>query len=163
MARLIGRYEILAELGRGGFGHVYKCLDPTLGTPVAIKTLMADGDAGMLVRFRNEAATSRKLTHPNIVTIYDFGDQDGVPFIVMELLEGQDLHKVIETRMELTLLQKVEIMSQVAAGLGHAHTHGIVHRDVKPANVMLLRDRSVKIMDFGIALITQSTHSRLTP
>src|SRR5689334_15188323 len=132
MARHIGRYEVLAELGRGGFGHVYRCLDPTLGTHVAIKTLTADGDAGMLVRFRNEAATSRKLTHPNIVTIYDFGDQDGVPYIVMELLDGQDLHHAIETREPLSLLDKCEILSQIAAGLGHAHTHGIVHRDVKP-------------------------------
>jgi eukaryotic-like serine/threonine-protein kinase len=163
MARRIGRYEVLAELGRGGFGHVYRCFDPALGVQVAVKTLTAEGDAGMLVRFRNEAATSRKLNHPNIVTIYDFGEQDGMPYIVMELLEGHDLRHVIEARTPLALLNKVEILSQIAAGLGHAHAHGVVHRDVKPANVMLLKDGTVKIMDFGIALITQSTASRLTP
>ncbi len=103
MARRIGRYEVLAELGRGGFGQVFKCLDPSLGTPVAIKILTADDDAGMMVRFRNEAATSRRLRHPNIVTIYDFGEQNGVPYIVMELLEGEDLHRVIEKRTDLCL------------------------------------------------------------
>ncbi len=163
MVQRIGRYEVVAELGRGGFGHVYRCLDPSLGTPVAVKMLHADGDAGMMVRFRNEAATSRRLTHPNIVTIYDFGEQGGVPYIVMELLEGEDLHRVIEERRPLSLLHKIGIMSQTASGLAHAHNEGIIHRDVKPANVMLLRDGTVKVMDFGIALITQSTHSRLTP
>jgi len=163
MARRIGRYEVLAELGRGGFGQVFRCLDPSLGTPVAIKILTADDDAGMMVRFRNEAATSRRLRHPNIVTIYDFGEQDGIPYIVMELLEGEDLHRVIETHRPLSLLHKIGIMSQMASGLGHAHNEGVIHRDVKPANVMLLRDGTVKMMDFGIALITQSTHSRLTP
>jgi eukaryotic-like serine/threonine-protein kinase len=163
MTRRIGRYEVLAELGRGGFGHVYRCLDPSLGTPVAIKILTAGGDADMLVRFRNEAATSRRLRHPNIVTIYDFGEQDGVPYIVMELLDGQDLYRVIEARAPLPLFHKIKIMSQIAAALGHAHNEGVIHRDVKPANVMLLRDWTVKMMDFGIALIAQSTHSRLTP
>ncbi|HEY3738802.1 MAG TPA: protein kinase [Bryobacteraceae bacterium] len=163
MLSRIGRYEVLAELGRGGFGHVYKCLDPVLGTPVAIKILMSDGDARMLVRFRNEAATSRKLTHPNIVTIYDFGDHEGQPYIVMELLEGQDLQHAIESHLPLTLLEKVQIMDQIAAGLGHAHENGILHRDVKPANVMLLRDHSIKIMDFGIALITRTNSTRMTP
>ncbi|HEX3942351.1 MAG TPA: protein kinase, partial [Acidobacteriaceae bacterium] len=163
MARRIGRYEVIAELGRGGFGQVFRCLDPNLGTPVAIKILTADGDAGMMVRFRNEAATSRRLKHPNIVAIYDFGEQDAVPYIVMELLEGEDLHRVIEARRPLSLLHKIGILSQMAAGLGHAHNEGIIHRDVKPANVMLLHDGTVKMMDFGIALITQSTHSRLTP
>jgi serine/threonine-protein kinase len=163
MVRRIGRYEVLAELGRGGFGQVYRCLDPSLGTPVAIKILTADGDEGMMVRFRNEAATSRRLRHPNIIAIYDFGEQNSVPYIVMELLEGEDLHRVIEKRKPLSLLQKIGIMSQMASGLGHAHNEGVIHRDVKPANVMLLRDGTVKIMDFGIALITQATQSRLTP
>jgi eukaryotic-like serine/threonine-protein kinase len=163
MVRRIGRYEVLAELGRGCFGQVYRCLDPSLGTPVAIKILTADGDEGMMVRFRNEAATSRRLRHPNIIAIYDFGEQNSVPYIVMELLEGEDLHRVIEKRKPLSLLQKIGIMSQMASGLGHAHNEGVIHRDVKPANVMLLRDGTVKIMDFGIALITQATQSRLTP
>ena len=158
----IGRYEVLAELGRGGCGRVYRCLDPSLGTPVAIKTLIAADDPGMLERFRIEAATSRRLRHANIVTIYDFGEHDDAPFLVMELLEGEDLRKVVQRGTPLSLLDKIRIMSQVAAGLRHAHSHGIIHRDVKPANVMLLQDGSVKIMDFGIALITRSAQSRLT-
>src|SRR5450631_1618759 len=163
MSRRIGRYEVLAELGRGGFGHIYRCLDPTVGRPVAIKVLAAEGDEGLLTRFRGEATASGRLRHPNIVTVYDFGEQNGVPFIVMELLEGQDLQRVIEGRKSLLLLDRVRIMAEVASGLRHAHVLGIIHRDVKPANVMLLLDGSVKIMDFGISLITQSTESRLTP
>jgi len=163
MARFIGRYEILTEIGRGGFGHVYRGLDPTVGRSVAIKTLASDGDAGMLTRFRNEATASGRLRHPNIVTIYDFGEQDNVPYIVMELLEGQDLQQVISGAAPVSQLNKVRIMTQIAAGLQHAHAHGVIHRDVKPANVMVLPDGSVKIMDFGIALITQATESRLTP
>src|SRR5580698_5043937 len=98
MLKSAGRYEIIAELGRGGFGQVYKALDPTVNRMVAVKVLAADGDADTLARFRNEAASSGRLHHPNIVTIYDFGEQDGIPFIVMELLEGQDLQRVIESR-----------------------------------------------------------------
>jgi serine/threonine-protein kinase len=163
MTRRIGRYEVLAELGRGGFGHVYRGLDPTVGRPVAIKTLIASGEPDMLTRFRNEAAVSGRLRHPNIVTIFDFGEHEGTPYIVMELLEGQDLQRVISNGTPVSLLDKLKIMTQIAAGLGHAHTHGIIHRDVKPANAMLLADGGVKIMDFGIALITQATNSRLTP
>jgi serine/threonine-protein kinase len=163
MLKRAGRYEILAELGRGGFGQVYRAVDPTLDSMVAIKTLSVDSDASILARFRNEAAASRRLRHPNIVTIYDFGEQDGTPFIVMELLEGQDLQRVIESRRPLPVWHKVQIMTQVASGLANAHAHGIVHRDVKPANIMLLPDGNVKIMDFGIALVSQDTQNRLTP
>ena len=163
MLKRAGRYEILAELGRGGFGQVYRAVDPTLDSMVAIKTLSVDNDASILARFRNEAAASRRLRHPNIVTIYDFGEQDGTPFIVMELLEGQDLQRVIESRKPLPLWHKVQLMTQVASGLANAHAHGIVHRDVKPANIMLLPDGNVKIMDFGIALVSQDTQNRLTP
>lgn len=163
MLERLGRFEIKAELGRGGFGRVYRAFDPTMGRMVAIKVLNADGDADLLVRFRNEAVASGGLQHPNIVTIHDFGEQDGLPYIVMELVEGEDLQRFIASRNAMSLLEKVRVMSQIAAGLGHAHAHGIIHRDVKPANFMLLADRSVKIMDFGIALISKGTHSRLTP
>src|SRR5579871_1877652 len=163
MLKRAGRYEIVAELGRGGYGEVYRAFDPQLNSPVAIKTLAVDNDAATLARFRNEAAASRRLRHPNIVIIYDFGEQDGVPFIVMELLEGQDLHRVIASRQVLPLWHKIQIMTQIAAGLAHAHAHGVIHRDVKPANVMLLADGAIKIMDFGIALVSQDTQNRLTP
>jgi len=160
----IGRYEIQAELGRGGFGRVFRAFDPTVRRLVAIKMLNAEtGERDTLIRFRNEAAAAGKLQHGNIVTIHDFGEQDGTPYIVMELLDGEDLQRVITGKRPLDLLAKVQIMSQIAQGLHYAHRHGIIHRDVKPANVMLLANGGVKIMDFGIALLTQTTGSRLTP
>lgn len=162
MLKRAGKYEILSELGRGGFGRVYRALDPVLGT-VAIKTLTLENDPSVLTRFRNEAAAARRLSHPNIITIYDFGEQDGVPFIVMQLLEGQDLDKVIQKRVPLPLWQKVRIMTQAASGLFHAHSNGVIHRDVKPGNIMLLPDGDIKIMDFGIALASRDTHNRVTP
>src|ERR1700682_6711265 len=124
MMESAGRYEIIAEVGRCGFGQVYKALDPTVNRMVAVKVLAADGDPDTLARFRAEAASSGRLHHPNIVTIYDFGEQDKVPYIVMELLEGQDLQRAIAERKPVALWEKVQIMSQVAAGLGHAHAHG---------------------------------------
>src|SRR6266404_686190 len=142
----IGRYEIQTELGRGGFGQVFRAFDPTMGRTVAIKTLNAGGDEDLLKRFRNEAAAAGRLKHNNIVIIYDFGDDQGTPYLVMELLDGEDL----------------DIIAQSAAGLHHAHAKGILHRDVKPANIMLQHDSVVKIMDFGIALLSQATAARIT-
>jgi serine/threonine-protein kinase len=163
MVNRIGRYEIQAELGRGGFGQVFRAYDPTVGRLVAIKTLTAGGDPELFKRFRNEAAAAGKLRHNNIVIIYDFGEHEGSPFLVMELLDGEDLDRIISARRRLTLLQTLDIIGQSAAGLQHAHANGIVHRDIKPANIMLQRDGVVKIMDFGIALLTQATAARLTP
>ncbi|MCW5981056.1 MAG: protein kinase [Bryobacteraceae bacterium] len=158
----IGRYEVQEELGRGGYGRVYRAYDPTVGRLVAIKILTAEGK-DILTRFRNEAASAGNLNHRNIVTIYDFGDFDGVPYIAMEFLAGDDLSQLIGNRTPLTLLQKVSIMLQVADGLDCAHRNGIVHRDVKPANIRLLPDGTVKIMDFGIARVTRDTATpRLT-
>ncbi|MCC6394869.1 MAG: protein kinase, partial [Bryobacterales bacterium] len=158
----IGRYEVQVELGRGGFGRVYRAFDPTMGRMVAVKTLTAGGDPELLLRFRNEAASAGKLHHKNIVTIYDFGEHEGEPYIVMELLEGEDLQRVIASHRPLSLVQKMQIMAEVAQGLQHAHSHGVVHRDVKPANIMVLPTGSVKIMDFGIALVTHAAGTRLT-
>ncbi|HEY3834991.1 MAG TPA: serine/threonine-protein kinase, partial [Bryobacteraceae bacterium] len=163
MIKRIGRYEVQAELGRGGFGQVFRAYDPTVGRLVAIKTLTASGEPEMITRFRNEAAAAGKLRHQNIVIIYDFGEHEEVPFLVMELLDGEDLERIINNKRPISLLKKLDIMSQSAAGLHHAHSKGVVHRDVKPANIMLLADGSVKIMDFGIALLTQATAARITP
>jgi hypothetical protein len=159
----IGRYEIRRELGRGGFGRVYAAFDPTVARIVAIKTLTAVGAPDLLARFRNEAATAGQLRHRNIVTIYDFGEHEGSPFLVMELLDGEDLQSVITNRRELSIYDKVRILWEVADGLQHAHTNGIVHRDIKPANIMLLTDRGIKLLDFGIALVAQAAMSRITP
>ncbi len=161
--RRIGRYEVQAELGRGGFGQVFRAYDPTVGRAVAIKVLLAAEDPELLLRFRSEAAAAGKLRHRNIVTIYDFGEQDHIPYLVMEYLEGDDLERIIAGSREITLLQKLDIMAQTASGLHHAHLHGTVHRDIKPANIMILADGTVKIMDFGIALLSQATAARITP
>jgi serine/threonine-protein kinase len=163
MTGRIGRYELQAELGSGGFGRVFRAHDPIVGRQVAIKILLSTGDPELLVRFRNEAGATGKLRHRNIVVIYDFGEHEGLPYLVMELLEGQDLEHVLSSRRPMSLLQKVDVMRQMASGLHHAHSFGIVHRDVKPANVMLMADGTVKIMDFGIALLNQATAARITP
>jgi predicted Ser/Thr protein kinase len=158
-----GKYEIEAELGRGGFGRVFRAFDPAVGRLVAIKILVAEAGSDLLTRFRNEAMATGKLRHENIVTIYEFGEDKGIPFIAMEYLEGEDLHQAIASGKPMSLLEKISIMAQAAAGLDCAHRHGIVHRDIKPANIRLLTDGTVKIMDFGIArLIQEAGGARLT-
>ena len=157
----IGKYEIKGRIGSGGFGQVYSALDPTVGRIVAIKVLNAPGESDMVRRFRVEAKTAANLQHKNIVTVHEFGEEDGVPYLVMEYLDGTTLHELI-SRNSLSLLEKVEIMSEVAEGLHYAQERGVTHRDVKPANIMRLADGSVKIMDFGIARMATETSARLT-
>ncbi len=153
MISRIGKYIVEAELGRGGFGRVYRAFDPDVKRQVAIKVLIAEPDPELLKRFEVEVGTTGNLRHKNIVTLYECGEQSGVPYLVMELLEGQPLEAVIKERVVLPLVEKVRIMRQVAEGLAYAHIQGVIHRDVKPANIMLLRDGSIKIMDFGIARV----------
>jgi eukaryotic-like serine/threonine-protein kinase len=158
----IGRYKVIDELGRGGFGRVYRAFDPSVGRPVAIKLLTERGK-DVLTRFRNEATVAGNLRHENIVTVYEYGEFEGQPFLAMEYLEGEDLQQIVGSHKPLTLLEKCRIMSQVAEGLDCAHRAGVVHRDVKPANIMVRRDGVVKIMDFGIARVTRDTEAtRLT-
>lgn len=152
MVGRIGKYTVEKELGQGGFGKVYLAFDPDVGQPVAIKKLLAEGDSDLLRRFQMEIRTTAGLRHKNIVTIYASGEEDGHPYLVMEFLEGHTLKQVIHEHWPLSLLEKVRIMTQVAEGLAYAHSKGVVHRDVKPENIMLLPDDNVKIMDFGIAL-----------
>ena len=162
MLKRIRKYEIRAEIGSGGFGRVFQAWDPDVGRAVAIKVLNTAGDRNMLQRFQNEAAAAGRLQHKNIVTVYEFGESEGMPYLVMELLEGQDLSAVMRGARKLSLFEKVRIMTDVAEGLNAAHRTGITHRDVKPANVMVLPDGSAKIMDFGIARLTASPHTNLT-
>jgi serine/threonine protein kinase len=160
----IGRYQLLSELGEGGFGKVYLAEDPVLaGRRVAIKVLTAPHDPTQRIRFKNEAVAAANLRHPNIVTILEYGEENDKPYIVMEYLEGQDLSKRLAKGPPLTLFQKVNILHQIADGLHAAHSSpkAIVHRDVKPANIMLLSGGGVKIMDFGIARLSDSG-TRLT-
>ena len=151
----IGRYQIVGELGKGAMGIVYKALDPTIGRTVALKTMRLDvhgmDTEEMLKRFRNEARAAGVLNHPNIVTVYDAGEQEGLFYMALELIEGQSLHALLAEHRVLPAEQIIEISRQVCAGLDYAQSHGVIHRDVKPANIMITPDRTVKIMDFGIA------------
>ncbi len=151
----IGRYEVGAELGKGAMGLVYKATDPNIGRVVALKTMRLDVhglDADeMLQRFRNEARAAGLLNHPNIVTIYDAGESDGMFYIAMEYIEGRTLHHLMNERKQLETADVVEMGKQICAGLDAAHAQGVIHRDVKPANIMIEPDGRVKIMDFGIA------------
>ena len=151
----LGRYEILAELGQGSMGVVYKARDPVLDRVVAIKTinlnLPKDELAEYEARFYQEARAAGGLNHPNIVTIYDIGKSDRVAYMAMELLEGDELRAILSTGQPLPAVQALDVASQVAEGLSYAHERHIVHRDIKPANVMVVRDGLVKITDFGIA------------
>ncbi|HEU0123230.1 MAG TPA: protein kinase, partial [Bryobacteraceae bacterium] len=163
MSERIGRYEIQMEIGRGGFGRVYRAFDPMVGRVVAIKVLLPDAnDPEFLTRFKMEATTAGNLHHPNLVTIHEFGQDNGSQFLVMEYLEGEDLQKIIRDRKPLSILEKVEIMQQVAAGLNCAHENSVIHRDIKPSNVMVLRENVVKLMDFGIARLTRNDTTRFT-
>ncbi len=149
----IGKYDIVGVLGQGGMGVVYRARDPRIGRDVAIKTLTEgfSGDAEMLKRFYQEAGQTGNLRHPNIVTVYDFGDEEGLPYIVMEFLDGEPLDKIIRLQEPPHLGARLDIIEQVCSALAYAHLQGIIHRDVKPANVIVQRDGLVKLLDFGIA------------
>src|SRR3970040_566998 len=158
----IGRYRILDELGRGAMGVVYRAEDPSLDRVVALKTISlgdADERKSYEKRFMLEAKAAGKLTHPNIVTIFDYGEEEDIAYMAMELLGGQDLRSRIREG-EIPALEAVEIALQVADGLGFAHEFGVVHRDVKPGNIMLLERGAVKIMDFGIARMRHADSSK---
>ena len=149
----LGKYDVLDVIGRGGMGIVYKATDPGIGRVVAIKMVTGGigNDPELLMRFYREAQSAGKLQHPNIVTVYDLGDQDGNPYMVMEYLEGESLESIITSRRSVPLEQKLNIVIQVCDALSYAHQHNVIHRDIKPANVMVLKDFTVKIVDFGIA------------
>src|SRR5262245_55804704 len=151
----VGRYEIIGELGRGAMGVVYKAKDPTIGRTVALKTLRLDvhglETADMVRRFQNEARAAGLLNHPNIVTIYDAGEQDGNFYIAMEFIAGTTLQEVLNEKRILAADEAIRISRELCKGLDYAHSHGIVHRDVNPANIMRAGTGAVQIMDFGIA------------
>jgi serine/threonine-protein kinase len=154
----IGRYDILQEIGRGAMGVVFKGRDPLIGRAVAVKTITAGvaESTDLLERFYREARAAGGLQHPNIVTIYEMAESGGAPFIAMEYLEGESLEKLIARKAELPLVTKLGYMVQACRALDFAHRRGVVHRDVKPANIMVTRDGMVKVVDFGIARITDT-------
>lgn len=151
----LGRYEVVSELGQGAMGVVYKAKDPLIDRIVAIKTInlgMAQEEKEEYeARFYQEAKAAGRLSHPNIVTIYDVGKSSEVAYIAMEFLQGRELRDILNDGQEMPVQRVLDIVIQVALGLAYAHEHGIVHRDVKPSNIMVIRDGHVKITDFGIA------------
>jgi serine/threonine-protein kinase len=160
MLEKIGKYEVSEQIGVGGFGAVYRGRDPFIKRTVAIKTCQVNDDE-IKHRFFREAELAGNLHHRNITTIYDFGVENGIPYIVQEFLTGEDLDKKIKRADPIPIARKIEILMAIAEGLGYAHSASIIHRDVKPANVRILEDGTVKVMDFGIAKSLQ-TESNLT-
>jgi eukaryotic-like serine/threonine-protein kinase len=158
-----GRYEILGKLGEGAMGVVYRARDSAIGRVVALKMLSAElgAEDELHARFRREAEAIGRLSHPNIVTVYDLGQSDGQLYMAMELLEGDDLRWLIERRVEIPLADRVRILVQISEGLAYAHSRGVVHRDIKPANIVVTSVGKVKILDFGLARVaTRATITR---
>ncbi|HUG52590.1 MAG TPA: serine/threonine-protein kinase [Vicinamibacteria bacterium] len=158
-----GRYEILGKLGEGAMGVVYRARDAAIGRVVALKMLSAElgAEDELHHRFRREAEAIGRLSHPNIVTVYDLGQSEGQLYMAMELLEGDDLRSIIERRMEIPLPDRVRILVQICDGLAYAHSRGVVHRDIKPANILVTSNGRVKILDFGLARVaTRATITR---
>ncbi len=155
---LSGRYELNERLGSGGMAEVYLGRDRVLGRTIAVKTLLVQfaGDPHFIARFRREAQSAAALNHPNIVGVYDTGSDDGTHYIVMEYIEGRTLRDVIREEGPLLPERAAELAGDVCAALAFAHSHGIVHRDVKPANIMLTKNGEVKVTDFGIARAASS-------
>jgi serine/threonine protein kinase len=152
----IGRYRIVEKIGSGGFGTVYKAFDSLEGRHVAIKTCDVP-DPDYRARAFREAHLSKKLGHKNVVGVLETAQEEDRPYIVQEFLSGVDLNERMDEEQPLALREKIRILTEVAAGLAHAHEQGVVHRDIKPGNVRVLDDGSVKIMDFGIAKLLDGT------
>jgi serine/threonine protein kinase len=155
----VSRYTVEATLGRGGMATVELARDAQLGRKVAIKRLFASlvDDETFQARFLREARLAAGLSHPNLVAVYDAGEEAGVPYIVMEYVEGETLAQLMRRTGPLPPDRAVEILLQVCAGLGHAHAAGLIHRDIKPQNLLVRHDGVVKIADFGIARTLQAT------
>ena len=147
------RYEVLEKIGTGGMSDVYKAKDHKLNRLVAVKVLKQEfsENENFVSKFRVEAQSTAGLMHPNIVNVYDVGDEDGVNYIVMELVDGITLKKYIEKKSRLSVKEAVSIAIQVAMGLEAAHNNNIIHRDIKPQNIMISKEGKVKVTDFGIA------------
>jgi serine/threonine-protein kinase len=158
---LLGRYEVVAELGKGAMGVVYRANDPMLNRMVAIKTINTEeaGHEGMAeyeARFYTEAKAAGGLNHPNIIIIYDIGKSGHLVYMAMEYIEGRELRDLLADGKPIPVAQAVDIAAQVGEGLAYAHQHQVVHRDIKPANIMITPDGRAKIADFGIARMRSS-------
>ncbi|MBI1907122.1 MAG: protein kinase [Rhodocyclales bacterium] len=161
--RKIGRYIVTGMLGSGAMGTVYRALDPLIERTVALKVLAIDmhtaSESGFRERFFREAKSAGCLSHPNIVTIHDVGECNGTPYIAMEFLPGLTLRESLDSGVVLPVRKIIDIGMLVARGLDYAHQNGVIHRDIKPANIMLARSGTVKIMDFGIAIASDTART----
>jgi eukaryotic-like serine/threonine-protein kinase len=166
MISTLGRYKVISEIGQGAMGTVYKAVDPIIDRTVAIKTINLNLSRQELeeyeARFQQEIKAAGRLNHPNIVTIYDVGKTEAVAYMAMEFLEGQELKDIIASGKLLAAEGVVDIIAQVADGLWFAHQQNIVHRDVKPSNIMVLKGNIAKITDFGIARLPNSAVKTMT-
>ncbi len=161
MKKRIGKFEILRPLGKGAMGEVYLGRDPILGRQVAIKTVQPGSSFGeeARARFEREARATAAMNHPNIVTVFDFGEEDGLHYLVMEFIDGEDLESLI-AKQSLSKPELLEVLAQVCEGLAYAHERGVIHRDIKPSNILVTRrgkKLQAKLTDFGVALVDRST------
>ena len=155
---LNNRYEIHEKVGEGGMSFVYRAIDLESGNVVAVKILKKEFcyDEEFIKRFRNEATAAQKLSHPNIVSIYDMGNDDDIQYIVMEYIDGLTLDKLIKAKKKLPWRNTLKITAQILSAVEHAHSHNIIHRDIKPLNIMITEEGVVKLTDFGIARAVSS-------
>ena len=156
----LGKYQVWEMLGKGAMGVVYKGFDPLIERVVALKTLRADlsdeHPAGQGARFQNEAKAAGRLNHPGIVAVYEFGEDQGAAFIAMEYVEGKSLREFFVSRVQVPLIDAVSIMAQILSALAYAHQRGVIHRDIKPGNIIVMNDGRLKVADFGIARLEAS-------
>ncbi len=162
LGRKIGKYEVLERVGQGAMGIVYKARDPLMRRIVAIKTMSAEiaSDPELHDRFYREARSAGNLSHRNIITIYDLGEEERRPFIAMEFLAGEDLKTKLDRRAKLSLEDRLRWMRETMEGLAHAHAKDVIHRDIKPANIFITREGETKILDFGLARLTSSVATK---